>query len=106
MSERAPDYAQGFKDGFAAGLEEGKKLAPKIEWPSYLGSPNCCSVCGKDFGNKIWGYVCSNANCPTRATAYSGGAVSGAVGSTTQPSYPKGVNGPIGTMNDPYELGN
>ena len=23
------DYAKGFKDGFAAGLEEGKKLAPK-----------------------------------------------------------------------------
>jgi hypothetical protein len=23
------DYQKGFKDGFAAGLEEGKKLAPK-----------------------------------------------------------------------------
>ena len=23
------DYAKGFKDGFAAGLEEGKRLAPK-----------------------------------------------------------------------------
>lgn len=117
MSERAPDYAQGFKDGFAAGLEEGKKLAPKqtrlddymFGQPGYLGSPTCCSACGKDFGNNIWGYVCSNANCPTRVTAYSGGAITGAVGSTTQRSYPKGANGPagsIGTMNDPYELGN
>lgn len=45
MSERAPDYAQGFKDGFAAGLEEGKKLAPKqtrlddyVFGNTYLGS--------------------------------------------------------------------
>ena len=104
MSDRVPDYAQGFKDGFAAGLEEGKKLnQPKIEWPGYLGSSTCCSVCGKDFGNKIWGYVCSNANCPTRVTAY-GGAVTGAVGSTSRHTYPVGVNGP--TMNDSYELGN
>lgn len=106
MSERAPDYAQGFKDGFAAGLEEGKKLAQKIGWPGYLGSPNCCSVCGKDFGNKIWGYVCSNANCPTRTIAYTvggpGGAITGAVGTVRT----VGANGPIGTMNDPYELGN
>ena len=62
-----------------------------------------CSVCGKDFGNKIWGYVCSNANCPTRATAYATGAT-GAIGSNSRPDYPVGANGP--TMNDRYELGN
>lgn len=104
MSDRIPDYAQGFKDGFAAGLEEGKKLKPpKIEWPGYLGSSTCCSLCGIDFGNKIWGYVCSNANCPTRATAYATGAT-GAIGSNSRPDYPIGANGP--TMNDRYELGN
>ena len=102
MSDRIPDYAQGFKDGFAAGLEEGKKLnPPKIEWPGYLGSYTCCSLCGIDFGNKIWGYVCSNANCPTRATAYSVTAVTGAVGSVS--SYD---NTMAAGANVPYELGN
>jgi len=105
MSDRLPDYAQGFKDGFAAGLEEGKKLAPKqTRLDDYVFGRHC-SVCGKDFGNKIWGYVCSNANCPTRVTAYStGGVVTGAVGSSITPTYASGANGP--TMNDPYELGN
>lgn len=33
MSE---DYKKGFKDGFAAGLEEGKKLSmPQVGWPTY-----------------------------------------------------------------------
>jgi hypothetical protein len=101
MSERVPDYAQGFKDGFAAGLEEGKKLAPKqTKLDDYVFGQHC-SVCGKDFGNKIWGYVCSNANCPTRATAYSGGAVTGAVGSVS--SYD---NTMAAGANVPYELGN
>ena len=96
MSE---DYKNGFKDGFAAGLEEGKKLnTPKIGWPGYLGSPNCCSVCGKDFGNKVWGYVCSNANCPTRTIAYTTNltmtAVTGAVGSMDTMNSSVGANGP------------
>lgn len=96
------DYAKGFKEGFAAGLEEGKKLnPPKIEWPGYLGSAGYCSVCGKDFGNKIWGYVCSNANCPTRVTAYSGGAVTGAVGSEVGYTYAAGANGPKGPYDGP-----
>lgn len=106
MSE---DYAKGFKEGFAAGLEEGKKLAPvKSNFPGYLGSATACSVCGKDFGNKIWGYVCSNVNCPTRAVAYSGGAVTGAVGSvTTGQIQAVGANGPAGsTMYDGPEYAN
>lgn len=102
MSE---DYAKGFKDGFAAGLEEGKKLN-SLKYPNYLGSPGTCHVCGKYWGNGVWGYVCSNQYCPSRAVAYTaGGAVTGAVGTMGQvQSYSAGANGP--TMNDSYELGN
>ena len=100
------DYAKGFKEGFAAGLEEGKKLsAPKI---TSIGSVSACGVCGKYFGNNAWGYVCNHTNCPTRAVAYSTGAT-GAIGSTYKPEYPMGAVGPAGsfsTMNDQYELGN
>lgn len=81
MSE---DYAKGFKDGFAAGLEEGKKLAPRdtVFQPGYLGMPNTCSVCGRDGGNNgVWGYVCSHPKCPTNATC-------GAVGSSYDISKP------------------
>jgi hypothetical protein len=107
------DYAKGFKDGFAAGLEEGKKLAPVVpSYPSFLGSPGYCQVCGKNWGNGgVWGYVCNNQYCPSRAVAYSTGAT-GAVGSSVTTSYPPGANGPTGpagsygTMADPYELGN
>ena len=83
MSDRAPDYAQGFKDGFAAGLEEGKKLAPKqtklddyvFGQPGYLGMPNTCQVCGR-LQDGITGYVCYSPNCPsiaTRGTPITGG---------------------------------
>jgi hypothetical protein len=100
------DYAKGFKEGFAAGLEEGKKLsAPKI---TSIGSVSACGVCGKYFGNNAWGYVCNHTNCPTRAVAYSTGAT-GAIGSTYKPEYPMGAVGPAGsysTMADTYELGN
>ena len=98
VASMSNDYAKGFKDGFAAGLEEGKKLSsPKPSWPMYLGSPNTCQVCGKYFGNNDWGYVCSHTNCPTRAVAYSTGAT-GAVGSSVTPSYPTGANGPAGSF--------
>ena len=73
MSERIPDYAQGFKDGFAAGLEEGKKLAPKqtrlddyvFGQPGYLGMPNTCQICGR---SGVAGYVCYDPKCPTKVT--------------------------------------
>lgn len=101
------DYAKGFKDGFAAGLEEGKKLAPVISKnPTRLddyvfGNNYGCPKCGKVF---MTTQVCYSPGCPYIATAYSGGAVTGAVGATGSMSYPTGANGP--TMNDPYELGN
>jgi hypothetical protein len=96
------DYAKGFKEGFAAGLEEGKKLsAQKI---ASIGSLSACGLCGKYFGNNAWGYVCNHTNCPTRAIAHSTGAT-GAIGSTYKPEYPTGAVGPAGsfsTMNDQY----
>lgn len=99
------DYAQGFKDGFAAGLEEGKKLAPVKSVDPWgfgllVGSPGC-PVCGRFDGGSVMGYVCYNPKCPTRITAYTtGGAVTGAVGSSDNMSYSVGANGP--TMNDTY----
>lgn len=83
MSE---DYAKGFKDGFAAGLEEGKKIVPRdtVFQPGILGLPNTCHVCGR-LQSGIDGYVCYSPRCPSITTAYStgptGGPVTGAVGS-------------------------
>ena len=77
MSDRAPDYAQGFKDGFAAGLEEGKKLAakqPRLDdyvfgqpkppyFPPYI-QQDTCPKCGVKISG-VTGYVCNSPNCPT-----------------------------------------
>ncbi len=90
MSDRAPDYAQGFKDGFAAGLEEGKKLAPKqtklddyvFGQPDYLGMPNTCHVCGR-LQSGIEGYVCYSPRCPSMTTSHST-VQTGAVGSQNE----------------------
>jgi hypothetical protein len=68
------DYKRGFRDGFDAGLEEGKKLsAPKIDWPKLPVYPDPhmnarCTVCGMDFSKGVWGYVCSHSRCPSRVT--------------------------------------
>ncbi len=104
------DYTKGFKDGFAAGLEEGKKLSTKTtRLDDYVfGNNYGCPKCGKVF---MTAQVCYSSGCPYVATAYSTGAT-GAVGSSVTPSYPTGANGPAGsagsysTMADPYELGN
>lgn len=74
MSERAPDYAQGFKDGFAAGLEEGKKLQKtSVDLEKYLQKPltfpqydtrETCPKCGMKISG-VMGYVCNSQNCPT-----------------------------------------
>ncbi len=64
MSE---DYNRGFRDGFKAGLEEGKKLSLPRD-PSYPTSYTGCPVCLKDFSKGVWGYVCSHPRCPSRVT--------------------------------------
>ena len=82
MSDQS--YREGFKDGFSAGLEEGKKLAPRdnVFQPGILGMPQTCPVCGRDGGSfGVWGYVCTHPKCPTNATC-------GAVGSSYDISKP------------------
>ena len=96
------DYAKGFKEGFAAGLEEGKKLSqPQIGWPSpspYFELKETCPKCGIKI-NGVMGYVCSSPNCPTYPQVTCDTVVKGAVGS----SYYAGVgsaggNGAAGSM--------
>jgi hypothetical protein len=71
MMTVSEDYKSGFKDGFAAGLEEGKKLQPlkTDDLPINFG-PVSCSRCGRNTATAI---VCYNSNCPT---SYSGKAKS------------------------------
>jgi hypothetical protein len=109
------DYAQGFKDGFAAGLEEGKKLAPRApNWNELLvggekiptTSPKIslhetCPKCGIKIGG-VMGYVCGSINCPTFlktscVTTGFTGLTAGAVGAAQGyvPGYNEaGANGP------------
>lgn len=55
---------------------EADRYRPVISTPYWNEPPNMptfestnkCSVCGIDFGNKAWGYVCNNPKCPTRVT--------------------------------------
>ena len=100
------DYAKGFKDGFQIGLEEGKRNQNLNPVPSYLGSPGYCQVCGKNWGNGgVWGYVCNNQYCPSRAIAYSDGAVTGAVGATyDNMSVSHGANGPADWAGNPMSI--
>lgn len=84
------DYAQGFKDGFAAGLEEGKKLLeekwrldkiaelektlprPQPRLDDYLfGVKESCPKCGMKISG-VMGYVCNSPNCPTFRNVTSG----------------------------------
>jgi hypothetical protein len=103
------DYANGFKDGFAAGLEEGKKMNDKtytdglIEGmkktlpPPYV-PKETCPKCGITIGG-VMGYVCSSVNCPTFYQTYSYGAV-GYMSANYEPSS-VGANGPVGTSEPP-----
>lgn len=104
MSDRAPDYAQGFKDGFAAGLEEGKKLAPKqTRLDDYVfGQPGTCQVCGR-LQSGITGYVCYDNRCPSRITFSN--AISGAFGSDEIRTMSSGANGPAGPLDGGLDSG-
>ena len=115
------DYANGFKDGFAAGLEEGKKIVeeqwrhdkikeiekslPKLQpnlgdymfrtnetWPNI----NRCSKCGISLNN-VMNYTCSSINCPN----YLNTTRMGAIGSdTTSYTYGASANGPEGNLDE------
>jgi hypothetical protein len=96
------DYANGFKDGFAAGLEEGKKIVEE-QWrhdkikeieksmprpatwrltQPLTFSADKCPKCGITISG-VMNYTCSSINCPTFYTATSsvGKPLTGAVGS-------------------------
>ena len=74
MTKMNDDYRQGFKDGWLAGLEEGKKeLKISKDLEKYLQKPltfpqydprETCPKCGVKI-NGAMGYVCSSINCPT-----------------------------------------
>jgi hypothetical protein len=103
MTDRMPDYAQGFKDGFASGLEEGKKLVEE-QWRQdkikeiekstpkpitrlddfVFGAKEKCPKCGISLSG-VMNYVCASPNCPTFPQITCGGSLSftgGAVGSS------------------------
>ena len=96
MSE---DYAKGFKDGFAAGLEEGKKIndktytdgfidgmkktmplpyipQPQLDQKWTLEVKEYCPKCGIKISG-VMGYVCGAIDCPTGM-----GSVSYTIGSS------------------------
>jgi hypothetical protein len=51
------DYAKGFKEGFAAGLEEGKKLAtPRPSWPD-IGTISIAGAVGAEYDNMASQYA-------------------------------------------------
>ena len=73
MSE---EYKRGYGDGFQAGFKMAEKFY-QIKYPEYAPNPftyknqdsNRCSVCGFTFEQgKIYGYVCGNVKCPSKAT--------------------------------------
>jgi len=72
------DYANGFKDGFAAGLEEGKKIKErsymdgyndgliegmKKTLPTAYVPQETCPKCGITISG-VMGYTCQSINCP------------------------------------------
>jgi hypothetical protein len=101
MTDRMPDYAQGFKDGFASGLEEGKKLVeeqwrqdkikeleksipkPITRLDDYLfGASETCPKCGMKIDG-LTGFVCGSPNCPCFSNVTCG---IGAIGSSYDPN--------------------
>ena len=91
------DYAQGFKDGFAAGLEEGKKMSkPQPRLDDYVfGARETCPKCQMRI-DRAMGYVCASPNCPTFPKI-----TCGAVGSDVPYTNAVGANGPAGPFDGP-----
>ena len=88
MSE---DYVKGFKDGFAAGLEEGKKLNEKSYTDGLIDGmkktlPAPYNPIPPQWPTLGWPYITSDC-------------VRGAVGSEPSQSYATGANGPAGSVN-------
>ena len=103
------DYAKGFKDGFAAGLEEGKKLAPKertynpwIDTGPYVGKvKESCPKCGIKISG-VMGYVCSSPNCPTFPQVTCGTNPFDVTQPMSGDYFPKGAVGAAGHEYSPW----
>jgi len=103
------DYAKGFKDGFAAGLEEGKKIAPKeqkynpwIDTGPYVGKANeSCPKCGIKISG-VMGYVCSSPNCPTFPQVTCGTNSFDITQPVSGDYFPKGAVGAAGHEYSPW----
>ncbi len=128
------DYAKGFKDGFAAGLEEGKKLLeekwrldkiaelektlpkPQPRLDDFIfGAKETCPKCGIKISG-VMGYVCASPNCPMFRNVTCGPTMAdvaipmtGAVGmSTSNPTARidvRGANGAAGPYDGPEYAG-
>lgn len=114
------DYAKGFKDGFAAGLEEGKKLVeeqwrkekidelekslPKSPWglgDYVFGARETCPKCGIKISG-VMNYVCASPNCPTFPQVTCGTPMTG-VASGGDYSHARGAVGAAGYEYSPWE---
>lgn len=94
MSE---EYAKGFKDGFAAGLEEGKKLNDKSYTDGLIDGMKKTMPAPYNpnpYWPPHWPYVtCDVSN-----------VVRGAVGSEVGYTYAAGANGPAGSIENEKEM--
>jgi len=119
------DYRQGFKDGFAAGLEEGKKIVEE-QWRQdkikeieksipkpvtrlddfVFGSKDKCPKCGITISGAM-NYTCSSINCPTfyQATSSVGIPLTGAATYDLNNTWRGSVGpaGALGSMSANYE---
>lgn len=117
------DYAKGFKDGFAAGLEEGKKIVedqwrkeqikkieddlhklpkPQPRLDDYIfGGKEKCPKCGISLSG-VMNYVCSSPNCPTFPQITCGTPMTG-VASGGDYSHARGAVGAAGYEYSPWE---
>ena len=117
------DYAKGFKDGFLAGVEEGKKLNDKTYMkgltegmkktlpPPYVPSTlpgytlertDTCPKCGIKIGGAM-GYVCSSVNCPTYYKTWTGPSHYSDWSPVPGTVWAAGSQGAVGSMSANYE---
>ena len=63
------DYKRGWYDGYQAAQKQNPTITqPPSLFPRPKGT-HACHVCGIDFGDKAWGYVCYVDKCPTKVTS-------------------------------------
>ena len=63
------DYKRGWYDGYQAAQKQNPTITqPPSLFPRPKGT-HACHVCGIDFGDKAWRYVCYVDKCPTKVTS-------------------------------------